>query len=207
MASECGSQSKVLVVEGQDDKHVVRHICARNGLPGSLFCIENKEGAGNVLKSIRLEVMGPNRTAVGFVLDADDSVDNVWRSISKRLAREGIPLPKNPEPGGTIVEGNARRIGIWLMPDNQSPGELEDFVGHMIPDCDPVWPLARGYIGKIPQEHRKFAQKKTIRAEVLAWLATREDPGLMGAAIGRHDLSTRGPLCSQFSRWLEKLFN
>ena len=44
------------------------------------------------------------------------------------------------------------------------------------------------------------------RAELHAWLATRENPGLMGAAIGRGDLKTDGPLCAAFLKWLEVLF-
>ena len=83
------------------------------------------------------------------------------------------------------------RVGIWLMPDNQSLGELEDFVAQMIPDNDPVWPLSQDYISRIPEEHREFAENKTSTAEVYAWLATREDPRQMGAAIGARDLEHR----------------
>ena len=76
----------------------------------------------------------------------------------------------------------------------------------MIPDCDPVWPLARAYIDGIPCAERKFIPKKQQRAEVHAWLAAREDPRLMGAAIGARDLDVDGPLCQSFVAWLERLF-
>ena len=29
------------------------------------------------------------------------------------------------------------------MPDNEAPGELEDFVAGMIPESDPVWPRSQ----------------------------------------------------------------
>ena len=54
------------------------------------------------------------------------------------------------------------------MPDNQSPGELEDFVATLIPDDDPIWPLAKEYIHAIPTEHKKFSESHTVKAQVYA---------------------------------------
>lgn len=76
----------------------------------------------------------------------------------------------------------------------------------MIPDDDPVWPLARKFIRDIPEDERKFTSGKRSKAELRAWLATRETPGLMGTAIGIGDLKTDGKLCIDFLEWLEKLF-
>ena len=92
------------------------------------------------------------------------------------------------------------------MPNNRSAGELEDFVQKMIPKNDPAWAPARRYIRAIPEEARKFRPKKQSRAELHAWLATRENPGLMGSAIRRGDLKTDGPLCTAFLEWLKILF-
>jgi len=93
-------------------------------------------------------------------------------------------------------------IGIWLMPDNSTAGALEDFVAKMIPDGDPVWPLAKDYIGKVP-ETALFTNPS--KAEIRAWLATRERP-LMGASIRAGALDTDGPLCQAFAAWLTRLF-
>ena len=92
------------------------------------------------------------------------------------------------------------------MPDNTEPGELEDFVAKMIPASDTVWPLSQSYIDGIPCAERKFSKKKKARAQVHAWLAAREDPRQMGAAIGARDLNVDGPLCQQFVAWLTRLF-
>ena len=56
---------------------------------------------------------------------------------------------------GAIMAGQPS-IGVWLMPDNQSTGELEDFVAQMIPPGDPVWPRSEYYIEGIPEPDRKF---------------------------------------------------
>ncbi len=93
------------------------------------------------------------------------------------------------------------------MPDNGSPGELEDFIAAMIPATDTVWPRARRYVDSIPAEERKFKQQKTERARIHAWLATRREPRKMGAAIGTGDLDINAPSAKEFSKWLQCLFS
>ena len=97
-------------------------------------------------------------------------------------------------------------IGVWLMPDNSSSGELENFVEKMIPSSDPVWPQSQKYIDKVREEHRVFKQKKTLRAKVHAWLATRKEPRRMGLAIKAGDLDTTVPNSAAFVDWLRTLF-
>ena len=92
------------------------------------------------------------------------------------------------------------------MPDNTAPGELEDFVIHMIPAGDPVWPRSQVYIDDIPEAERKFSEGKIQRAKLHAWLATRKEPRKMGSAIGAWHLDTNAPLCQNFLAWLTKLF-
>ncbi len=92
------------------------------------------------------------------------------------------------------------------MPDNKSHGELEDFAAQMIPEDDPVWPSSREYIANIPVKDRKFDSDKTPKAELFAWLATRKNPGRMGAAIGADDLSLDNQPSKKFLKWLTELF-
>lgn len=199
------SPSKILLVEGQDDKHVVRHLWKRCHQSEPSFDIEDKGSIDELLKAIGPEIKVPGRVVVGIVADANDDVSARWDAISNRLREAGGAPPKAPLRHGTIM-GDPPRAGVWLMPDNRSPGELEDFVLEMVPRDDPVWPLAERYVRSIPYGTRKFRDGKTSRAEIHAWLATREEPGFMGAAIGRGDLEVDGPLCSDFLEWVTRLF-
>ena len=158
--------------------------------------------------SIRQEVEAPSRRAVGILVDADDDLGNCWSDVVEGFSRTDVDLPSSPISGGTIIPARDHqpRIGIWLMPDNKSQGELEDFLFRMMPDGDTVWPLSRGYIESIPELDRKFTLEKTDKAELYAWLATRKEPGRMGAAVGAHDLEIDGDLCQKFLTWLTKLF-
>lgn len=176
-------------------------------MPGLSFEIKNSKGIYKLFKAVGPEIKAPGRAAVGFVLDANDDPVGRWRDISDRLREADICAPRDedPCPKGTIKDG-APRVGVWLMPDNQSSGELEDFVRSMIPEDDLAWKLARRYIQNIPKGERKFRSGKKSKAEVHAWTAARKDPGMMGLAIDSGDLKTDGPLCLDFLAWLEKLF-
>ena len=62
---------KVLLVEGQDDRHVVRHLWNRRHRSEPPFYIWDKEGIPNLLRSIEPEIRFPDRAAVGIVADAN----------------------------------------------------------------------------------------------------------------------------------------
>ena len=205
---------RALLVEGQDDKHVVRHLCIR-----SQICIRNesmlafdildKGGIDPLLDSISLEIKAPGRESVGILVDANDEPANRWQSIRSRLQRFDLHLPAEPDSEGTILSAASPavpRIGIWLWPDNQRRGELEDFVKAMIPSADPVWPKSEEYIDHIPELDRKFLPGKETKAKIYAWLATTETPGRMGTAIRAGSLGVDGPLALKFADWLRRLF-
>ena len=197
-------KERVLLVEGPDDKHTVINLCrVSSNVPG--FCILDKEGKDNLLKSVRGEILAEDRVAVGILLDANDDLNARWQAVTGRLRDADVQPPDSPAPNGTIIEGSPR-VGVWLMPDNNSPGELEDFVERMIPHNDAVWPLSQNYISSIPVADRKFAKGKTTRAKVHAWLAAREEPRKMGQAIGVGDLDAKTVEAQHFVVWLRQLF-
>ena len=197
--------SRVLLVEGVDDKHVTTHLLCRKNTSISEFSILDKGDIRAVLSAIEAEVKAPARETVGILVDANDSVNNRWRAVANQLRKAGIITPDGPDPAGTIIAGSPR-LGIWLMPNNQASGELEDFVAKMIPETDTVWPLSETYVEAIPATARKFKPGKTLRAKVHSWLATREEPRKMGAAIGAGDLNVEAPDAVRFVEWLRRLF-
>ena len=198
------SDERVLLVEGQDDRHVVRHI--RHLIsPMPAFSILEKGGKDPLLASIHGEILVEGRTAVGILVDANDNLQARWQAVSNRLRDAGITPPAAPASGGTIIDGSPR-VGVWLMPDNRSPGELEDVIAKMIPSGDPVWPLSESYIECIPEDDRRFKPAKVQRAKVHAWLAARERPRPMGLAIATGDLKVDGPETQMFVKWLRDLF-
>ena len=197
--------SRVLLVEGPNDRHVVWHVWARHAAE-SPFCIVEKSGVENLLEAIVPEIKVSGRQAVGILLDANTDPAGRWAAVKDRLAQANLDLPERLCASSAIIDSRPR-VGVWLMPDNTSPGELEDFVVQMIPDCDPVLPLSQRYIDGIPTAVRKFSEKKKLRAQLYAWLAAQEDPRRMGTAIGARDLQVDGALCQEFVTWLTRLFS
>ena len=196
--------TKLLLVEGQDDKHVVEHL-RRKLAPNLAFCCRSADGIDSLLKAIPLELRPDDRTALGILMDANADVSARWQSIGDRLLKERVRLPSRPEDGGTVIEGDLR-VGVWLMPNNSAPGEIENFVAGLVPKDDPVWPLAERFIDAIPIGDREFAQEKELRAKLHAWLATRKEPLKMGAAIRAGSLDANARLARRLADWLTALF-
>ena len=204
------SLSCLLLVEGVDDKHVVIHLWQRLIKSDPPFCILDKGGVEKLLPSIPNEIKVHRRKVLGIVVDADDDICKRWKEVTVRLRSAGIIVPAKLDPAGSVIEGKpdegVPRVGVWLMPDNAETGELEDFVAQMVPDEDPVWPMSKDYIKRIPCAHRKFSEGKILRAKVHAWLSARKKPRHMGLAIENKDLDIDGAHCKRFVGWLERLF-
>ena len=204
MAREDLPPERILLVEGADDEEVVRHLCQRHhSVPA--FGIENKHGFPALRRAIVPEMKVSARRAVGILADGNDDPEARWQSISDTLRRGDVRLPEAFDPDGAVMEGEPR-VGVWLMPDNRASGELEDFVIGLLPADDPVWPRADRYVEGIPAAERRFRPQKTSRAKIHAWLATRAEPRLMGAAVGAGDLDANAPPALALVGWLRRLF-
>ena len=203
---ETTSKTQLLLVEGPDECHVVSKLLARYEIEPS-FKIAPKGSFEELRSSIYNEVNAPKRRVLGILADANDHPDRRWQSISDQLRRAACDVPNQCSSTGTIFPGpRGTRVGVWLMPDNQHQGELEDFVAGMIPEGEPTWPRARQYIDDIPDCERKFRPGKLTRAYVHAWLATRREPRPMGLAITAGDLLHDSPIAASFVDWLRMLF-
>ena len=92
---ESPREDRVLLVEGQDDKHVVWHLCRRSQAMPS-FHIKDKGGIDNLLASIGPEVKAPGRMAVGILPDANDNPGARWDALRYRLANRSAGKADSP---------------------------------------------------------------------------------------------------------------
>lgn len=171
------------------------------------FDIRRRRGFNDVIKGITSALKESGRTAVGAVLDANGEVESRWAEISTQLRISGAGTPEYPDPNGTVwISPLSIRIGIWLMPDNQSPGEFEHFVRKLIPHDDDMLLLAEQYAADAIAMEMKFEAKKMTKAQVRAWLAVQREPGLLGEAVRAGDLDLTTETLRDFQSWLERLF-
>ncbi len=194
--------TKLLLVEGQDDRRLVEHLQG-DCMQGTVFRCEEKGSSDRLLKGIPGEMKVDGRLALGIMMDADD-VAARWQSIGSRLRQVGVQLPTQPKYRGTVIDSDPR-VGVWLMPDNSAPGVLENFVAELVPKDDPVWPLAEQYIDSIAGEHRQFPQEKELRAKLHLWLATREGTRMSPANESKGP-DAGGRIVTEFTDWLRTLF-
>lgn len=208
------SAPRRLVVEGSDDKWSIINLMTRHGwdwdAPEPWYPYVSVAGSDKqVLDVIPTELKSRERT--GFVLDADLSAEDRWASVAQALTLAGYQPPPAPSPGGTILRSATRDdrcAGVWLMPDNQSKGKLEDFLAQLIPAGDPCWPWAQKATKDARVRHAApFAEKDQIKAEIHTWLAWRKAPGQpFGTAITTRAFAHDGALALSFVAWMKALF-
>ncbi len=198
------TEEQILLVEGEDDEHVVKHLYREVHGAEPPFEILNKMGFSKLLKGLPQDLKRSGLKTLGVLADANDDLEARWQELVEAAAQRAR-LPDAPGSSGTLVEGSPR-LGVWLMPDNGSSGELEDFACELVPASDPVWPLAEQYIAAIAEADRKFRPGKISKANLYAWLASRKHPQRIGAAIGTGDLDANADLAKKFAQWLSDLF-
>lgn len=76
---------RVLLVEGQNDKHVVEHVYRKRFKSGPPFAFLDKEGFSRLSESIGPELKAPDRDVVGIIADANDDLTARWKAITDRL--------------------------------------------------------------------------------------------------------------------------
>jgi hypothetical protein len=204
--------SQKLLFEGKDDLFVTAAICEKLSVIET-FDLIDCDGVSNIPDYIKLYWLKkkPNVETLGIVLDADASLLNRWQSLKQQLENLGYEVPQYPSPAGTIIEGEKQNpnIGIWLMPDNNAAGMLEDFVKHLIPEDDLLLAETERVLEKLETEsNNKYHLIHKSKARIHTWLAWQEDPGTpMGLAITKTYLTTNSEVCKKFVRWLNELFN
>lgn len=202
----------ILLVEGKDDEHVLKHLCDKRNL-GWIDEIEPKGSVEALLESIpvRLKTSLGKDNRVGVVIDADTDLAARWQSLRDRVTGLGYRLPEQPDPTGTVLAPPADtflpRVGIWIMPDNRTPGILEDFLAFLVPPDSPLCAHVRASVEAIPQGERRFKDPDKPKAIIHTWLAWQKEPGKpLGTAITARFLDPNLPQADGLVAWLKRLY-
>jgi hypothetical protein len=203
---------KILLVEGIDDEHVLKHLCGNRGGP-KLDEVKPHESVERLLDSIPVRLKASEDGDIfGVVIDADTDLAARWRSLRDRLIRVGYDrVPDNPSCDGTILDPPAGtllpRVGIWIMPDNQAKGILEDFLRFLVPAGSCLFDHVESSVAAIPEGERRFSQLAEPKAIIHTWLAWQKEPGKpLGTAITARYLDPGVPQVDVLVSWLNRLF-
>ena len=202
---------KILLVEGSDDEHVLKHVCGNRGI-SHLDEVKSLCNAERLLENIPVQLkLSSEDDVVGIVIDTDTDLAARWQAVRYRFAQVGYDsVPTDPDPGGTILEpplgSFLPRAGVWIMPDNKTTGILEDFLRFLVPQPDPLFDHVNASVDFIP--NKRFTQNDEPKAVIHTWLAWQSEPGLpYGTAIKARFLDSSLPEADVLVSWLRRLFD
>ncbi len=200
---------KQLLVEGKDDLHVVYAFCEQYKLPQNFEVIDCK-GIPKLKDLVpRIFKQTQDLDTIGVIVDADTNLQSIWDFLKDSFTKQGFVFPKNIPLNGLILSNSDdKKIGIWIMPNNDLTGTLEDFVKLLIPNNDNLKQVVEDTLIDIENKKlNKYAQKDRQKAFINTWLAWQEKSGIqMGQAITSKILSTNNQNAQNFSNWLINLF-
>lgn len=213
---------KVLLVEGDSDKSFFEKICKTLSLDTSVMVAPPKDLGGNrnskegVFQQLELllpQLNDGTYTHIGIVVDADYRLHHglgYQRTIDRVC---GIVQPYDFELDQDSVHGirfknkeGLADFGLWIMPDNQQEGMLEDWIKSCIKASEQaLFHQATNAVQEIANP--KFSEHLTSKAEVATWLAWQKQPGhgLYGA-IKDELLDLNAELFKELTQWLLTIF-
>ena len=203
---------KILLVEGVDDENVMKHVCGTRAV-GKLDAIKGQGSVDKLLENFSVRLKESDIETLGVVIDADTDVAARWDGLKDRLSKAGYSnIPTVPVIEGTILEPPVGtllpRFGVWIMPDNQSKGILEDFLRFLVPTTgETLFNYASSCVDNIPAGEQRFKALYKTKALMHTWLAWQEEPGKpFGTAITARYLDSSLPQADILASWLKKLF-
>ncbi|HCE2071765.1 DUF3226 domain-containing protein [Vibrio parahaemolyticus] len=204
------TEGPVLLTEGDNDCHVIAALCRAHSLPEGCFgfysCGSDDKAITRLKLLLKSGINCPERFAI--VLDADaPSLASKWQSLRSILNSNGYEIPEKPSSKGTILTAAGKPlVGIWMMPDNNLDGMLEDFCLRLAPQ--EALNLAEEYITKCKESgHATFKDAHHSKALVHSFLGTQDEPGSpLGQAITRKVLSSEEEIAKDFTNWLVSAF-
>lgn len=172
-------------------------------------------GESKFSKAIATHFKADDIQTLGVIADADCECSDQWRSLLNELfsfeqERTVTAIEDYDRGDGWIGETvnqirDPVRVGVWIMPDNESTGAFEEFAKHLVPDDDELWEYSEDVIDELPE--RRFDDKDKGKAHIHTWLAWQETPREpIGRAIKQGVLTPEADLAEDFVEWVRRLF-
>ncbi|MDB5311856.1 MAG: hypothetical protein JWO38_6058 [Gemmataceae bacterium] len=208
---------KRLLVEGDEDKRIIPEFMehfipwgnTRQTWPVEIMPhdgIEDLLHPGN----IGVELKSPGLQALGVIVDGNSDPKERWRRIRERAEGEMPLIPADLPPTGLIYQHpDGRRFGVWLMPDNVSPGMIETFLSLFVKDpTKGLWPFVQAHCKDAKTHHNApYKDVHLDKAQIHSWLAIQEPPGCqLHVAVLAKVLQPTSPHADAFVKWFRDLF-
>jgi hypothetical protein len=207
---------KLLIVEGMDDRHSVvglmkNHIHWPEEPRDWPVYIEVGKSVEEILAAdyLSTEMKASHVTTMGVMLDADEYAIGRYQRIQQLMTGLFPTLPVTMQQGGLVIENlDGKRFGLWLMPDNESEGDLETFLKYLVPkEQDEIWNLACDSVKGARNKGAPCHDSHVPKANLYTWLAWQEPPGQSpGLALTKRILDPQSPYAGAFVAWFKDLY-
>ena len=207
--------SRLLLVEGKDDKEFFNHIRNSLRLQDTELQTISYDGKDQLRAKVKALTVLPNFRSVhvlAVVRDADDDAASAFRSVQGCLEQLVEIPPDAPNKFGRSKMTNLPQFGnrsLWtgavILPGESRPGEMEDLLLEAMRDRDePAMACVDEYIACL--EGKGVELKKPAKTRLQAFLASCEkaETGLWKACLKDH-VPMDSPRFSMIRSFLEEM--
>lgn len=220
--------NKVLLVEGNADRDFFKKICEPLSFHPDIhvaspndFDSKSRNGKQSVLARMEIllkEFAGSetgSQKRLAIIVDADYKTENglgfegTVKQFSEKLSEHEFILDSENSNGFIFKHADGLSdIGLWVMPNNDNEGMLEDWIKECIhPNEQPIFTHAKSVVDSL--EYPKFKPIHKSKAEVATWLAWQEKPGhgLYWTAHSNNNLlDANSRLYQKLVIWLNRIY-
>lgn len=209
MSKKHDHPTSLLLVEGKNDLHVISSLCNQFNIP-ECFSIKDCESVEKLEAQIPVQFKA-SKSILGIIVDADTDLQARWDSVKSILQDIGFVVVEKtlPEDGLIISDSDGiRRVGVWIMPNNNLNGMLEDFITFFVPKDDQLLAIVDNTLNDIERNGlNKYSLTHKSKARIHSWLSLQEDPGSpLGQGITKRYLTTDEATCQKLMNWITNLF-
>jgi len=168
-------KTRILIVEGlKSDKPFFEAFLLHKGIADVVQVVAMSDGKSSLRPTIRA-VLASSRgrpiEALGIVRDADADAGRTLQSLQSSVRNESLPVP---DLAFEFAEG-APRIGLAILPDGDSRGELEDLCLRTI-EGEPWFHCIATYM-ECMRSHGEESEKEA-KSHIAARLSALRNPEL-----------------------------
>jgi len=162
-----------LLVEGNDDQHVIWALCEKYKVLET-FDIVDSNGIDNLFLQLPIRFKQFGVRSIGMIIDADVNISDRWVMIQGILQKNGFSSGiSNKQKGLIAANGNGFKIGVWIMPNNLINGMLEDFIKFLIPEEDALIPIVNTTLENVAASgFQKYSSAHKSKAFIHACLVS-----------------------------------
>ena len=118
---------KKLLVEGNDDQHVIWALCEKFKILEN-FDVIDSDGIENLNLQLPIRFKQSEVNTIGIIIDADQDIRARWNSLKDKLSQLGYKVPNDLPIEGLILKEGDIKVGVWIMPNNNLNGMIEDCI-------------------------------------------------------------------------------